>query len=218
MRFPTRFTIQETASGPTVFDSEAGECYKSRHSAFREAEEVFFRPAYLESPWREKAAPFRILELGFGLGTNFLHLNGKPGLAIEFVSIERDMTGAEFYLAHGEQAELRAILREKIFRREDFSASVIEKDFFTALPDLLARGQKFHAVYFDPFSPKANPEAWTTELFRLSHALLVPAGRLVTYSVSRAAKDAAAAAGFAVTKRELPPELQKRNSLLAVKP
>jgi hypothetical protein len=36
--------------------------------------------------------------------------------------------------------------------------------------------------------------------------------------VSRAAKDAALAAGLEVSKRELPPNLQKRSALLAAKP
>lgn len=213
-----RFRVQETQNGLTVFDSEAGECFKSRHSAFTEAEEVFFRPAYLESPWRAHAAPFRILELGFGLGTNFLHLEGKTEGPLELVSVERDLAGARFYLEQEPNPPLAQILAAGTYTRGGFTARIEEGDFFAALPALAAKGERFHAVYFDPFSPKANPEAWTNTLFALSFALLEPAGRLVTYSVSRAAKDGAANAGFLVTKRDLPKELQKRNALLAVKP
>jgi tRNA U34 5-methylaminomethyl-2-thiouridine-forming methyltransferase MnmC len=78
-------------------------------------------------------------------------------------------------------------------------------------------GVKAHAILFDPFSPKANPEAWTSEVFRLAAALLAPGGRLVTYSVSRTAKDAAASAGLIVEKHPLPAELNKRSALLATK-
>jgi tRNA U34 5-methylaminomethyl-2-thiouridine-forming methyltransferase MnmC len=91
-------------------------------------------------------------------------------------------------------------------------------DFFAALEQLGREGFLAHAILFDPFSPKANPEAWGAELFRRSAALLAPGGRLVTYSVSRAAKDGARAAGLEVEKRNLPPELQKRSALLATKP
>ena len=92
-----RFTPQVTGGGLTLFDAEAGECFKSRHSAGLEAEEVFYRPAYLESPWRVSALPFRILELGFGLGTNFLHLAEK-NQPIELWSVERDFAGAQVFL------------------------------------------------------------------------------------------------------------------------
>ncbi|RZA08566.1 MAG: hypothetical protein EOP11_04465 [Proteobacteria bacterium] len=215
---PMRFRVQPTQDGLTVFDSEAGECFKSRHSANLEIEEVFYRPGYLENEWRLKAKPFRILELGFGLGTNFLHLLGKTEETIELVSVERDLAGANFYLEQDPHPALRQILAEKTFAEKNYRARIELGDFFTVLPALRARQEKFHAVYFDPFSPKANPEAWSLELFSLAFDLLEEDGRLVTYSVSRVAKDAAAAAGFHVTKRDLPAALQKRNALLAVKP
>jgi len=213
-----RFRVQATQDGFTVFDEEAGECFKSRHSALTEMEEVFFRPGVGENPWRGRARPFRILELGFGLGSNFLHLAAKGEEDLELVSVERDLAGAEFYLAHEANAALAEILRTNAYRAGGYTAHLKRGDFFAVLPELVAAGERFHAVYFDPFSPKANPEAWTTELFSLAFRLLEPEGRLVTYSVSRVAKDAAAAAGFAVAKLDLPPALQKRSALLAIKP
>lgn len=213
-----RFRVQPTKDGITVFDEEAGECFKSRHSAFTETEEVFYRPGVAENPWRERAHPFRILELGFGLGTNFLHLASKKETSLELVSVERDLAGARFYLEQEANPALAEILANGHFKAGGYLARIEEGDFFHVLPALHARGERFHAVYFDPFSPKANPEAWTTELFSLAYALLEPEGRLVTYSVSRVAKDGAAAAGFIASKRDLPEELQKRNALLAVKP
>lgn len=211
-----RFEIRTTSDGSaTVYDSEAGECYKSRHAARSESEAVFIAPGVRENPWFGKAAPFRVLELGFGLGTNFSALR-ESGLPLEFHSIERDLAGAEFFLQHFAQPELAEILREKIFSRGGFSAQLHVGDFFEVMPRLEKAG--FHAIFFDPFSPKANPEAWTQQLFQQAADLLAPGGRLVTYSVSRAAKDAAAAAGLTVAKRDLPANLQKRSALLATKP
>lgn len=211
-----RFRVQTTQNGNTVFDAEAGECFKSRHSAFTETEEVFYKPGVEENPWRERARPFRILELGFGLGTNFLHLATKRA-PIELVSVERDLAGARFYLEQEANPLLATILSTGQFAEGSYRARIAEGDFFDVLPTLIQSGQRFHAVYFDPFSPKANPEAWSARLFSLAYALLEPRGRLVTYSVSRVAKDGAAAAGFRVEKRDLPAELQKRNALLATK-
>ena len=210
-----RFELRPTSDGSlTVYDAEAGECFKSRHAARLEAEEVFYRPGVAENPWFSRARPFRVLELGFGLGTNFLHLLGKDE-ALEFTSIERDLAGPRFFLEHEPQPELAMLLRDLSFTRGNFSARLELGDFFEVMPRLTGT---YHAIYFDPFSPKANPEAWTKELFALAAQLLAPEGRLVTYSVSRLAKDAAAAAGLQVEKRDLPPQLQKRSALLATKP
>lgn len=211
-----RFQLQNTLSGPTVFDAEAGECFKSRHSAGRESEAVFFEPGVRENPWRGPG--MRVLELGFGLGSNFLHLS-RTGEPLELVSVERDLSGARFFLeAAGPDEALAELLASGRYEREMFRARLVHGDFFSALPAMQAAGEVFHCVYFDPFSPKANPEAWTQPLFTLAYSLLAPGGRLVTYSVSRAAKDAANAAGFVVEKRHLPADLQKRSALLAIKP
>jgi tRNA U34 5-methylaminomethyl-2-thiouridine-forming methyltransferase MnmC len=211
-----RFELTQTASGPTVFDREAGECFKSRHNAWLEAEEVFFRPGVAENPWFGKAAPFRVLELGFGLGTNFLFL-AERAAALELVSVDKDLAGAGFFLEQEPASALQEILRTKAYRHGPFSARLLEGDFFSVLPGLKAEGESFHCIYFDPFSPKANPEEWSARLFALAASLLAPGGRLVTYSVSRAAKDGAEAAGLRVEKRDLPPALRKRSSLLASK-
>lgn len=211
-----RFEIRTTSDGSaTIYDAEAGECYKSRHAARSEAEAVFLAPGVRENPWLGKARPFRVLELGFGLGTNFSALL-ESGLAVEFHSIERDLAGADFFLQHFAQSELAEILAARKFSSGDFSAELHLGDFFTVMPRL--QPKSFHAIFFDPFSPKANPEAWTNQLFQLAADLLAPGGRLVTYSVSRAAKDAAMAAGLTITKRDLPANLQKRSALLASKP
>lgn len=212
-----RFRLQETQGGFTVFDEEAGECFKSRHSALAEAEQVFFGPGAKESAWWGKASPFRILELGFGLGTNFEFLR-QQAADLHLTSIDRDLAGARFFLEAQDNPALREILDRRNFSEGPFSARLLEEDFFIALPRLIEAKEKFHCVYFDPFSPKANPEAWENRLFSLCARLLHPQGRLVTYSVSRAAKDGAAAAGLKVEKRDLPPELHKRSSLLAIKP
>ncbi len=211
-----RFELRPTTDGSlTVFDAEAGECFKSRHAARAEAEHVFFRPAVAENPLYGQAEPFRVLELGLGLGTNFQHFLAR-GFRGEFLSVERDLAGAEFFLAHEDIPALRVLVSEGEFRGDGMHARLLRGDFLAEIARL--RGTEIHAVLFDPFSPKANPEAWTTELFRAAASLMAPGARLVTYSVSRTAKDAALAAGLEVQKRALPPELQKRSALLASQP
>ena len=93
-----RFEFRTTSDGSlTLFDHEAGECFKSRHAAKSECEHVFFRPAVLEHPNYRRSENFATLELGFGLGTNFLYFleNGFSG---HFTTIEQDLEGARFFL------------------------------------------------------------------------------------------------------------------------
>lgn len=213
-----RFEFRPTSDGSlTVFDQEAGECFKSSHAAKTEAEAVFYQPAVLENPWYGRATPFRVLELGLGLGTNIRHFLER-GFAGEFVTIERDLAGAEFSLSRFPFDPLTTLLRQNNFQIQSMTAHLRKGDFATEMTSLHASGYRAHALLFDPFSPRANPEAWTTEIFRLAANLLAPGGRLVSYSVSRVAKDAAEAAGLRVEKRKLPPVLHKRSALLATKP
>ena len=211
-----RFELRTTEDGSsTVYDHEVNECFKSSHAAQTEAEWVFFRPGILENPWLQSAAPFRVLELGLGLGTNFLHLEAK-NLPIEFTTIERDTQGLEYYLKCHPSSKLKEFLATKAYRSGPFSAQLILDDFQSALDDLPPLA-KFHCIYFDPFSPTKNPDSWTPDFFRKVAARMEPGAHLVTYSVSRIAKDGALAAGLSIEKRSLPPILHKRSSLLARK-
>ena len=59
---------------------------------------------------------------------------------------------------------------------------------------------KPHAIFFDPFSPRANPGMWTKTLFSDLHAVLDPrrACSLATYSRSTMVRTAMLLAGFFV--------------------
>ena len=219
-----RFRVEQTKDGSsTLFDAKFGECYKSRHAANTEVDAVFFAPGVRENPWLNASKQFRILELGLGLGTN-LHQAAKiaeslPNNEIEFFTIERDLAGAEKFIEEGLAGqELRELVNRKEFKRENFSATLMVGEFEPVLQKLKASGESFHAIFFDPFSPKSNPEAWQPPIFQLAADLLFPEARLVSYSVSRIAKDGCAQAGLEVHKIRLPEILNKRSALLAIKP
>lgn len=224
-----RFHLLTTDDGSlTLWDAEASEAFKSRHAAALESEKVFIDPGFREHPLRKTARPFRILELGFGLATNCLAL-AEAAIAenptespVEYLGVDRETTGLEYLIGHDPIRAQTPWLRELLaagkcealpglrmeFRRGDFLDELKR----------LEGEPKFHAVFFDAFSPKANPTAWTTGLFRQVALLLEPGGRLVTYSVSRVTKDALEAAGFQLGKHRLPNLLQKREALVAEKP
>lgn len=75
----------------------------------------------------------------------------------------------------------------------------------------------YDAIYHDPFSPAANPEAWTPAVLDWLARRLAPGGSLVTYSVRGEVRRALAAAGLEVRRIPGPPG-GKRASLAARRP
>lgn len=222
-----RFEIRQTRDDSlTVFDQSVSESYKSSHAAHTESLEVFVRPGLFEHPnWRK--APLRILEFGFGLGTNFLTLANHPEVLAsphptEFISCECDLSGVDFYLeatsdrkelSANDRSKLTTLLKDRNFSDGVFRAELKDEKIQEYLRSNL-RG-RFDVIFFDPFSPTAAPECWAPEIFQQIGEHANPKARLVTYSVSRLAKDGAQAAGFTWEKRSVPELLNKRNSLLA---
>ena len=165
-----RFELRPTDDGSlTVFDRDAGECFKSCHAARSEAEHVFFRPAVLEHPLFGHR-PLEVLELGFGLGTNYLHFRDQ-NFAGCFRSVERDLSGVEFFLAAAPDDSLAELVRNGEAAHGSMRAVLHRGDFFVELRKLIGAGYRADAVLFDPFSPKANPGAWTGELFSLAREI-----------------------------------------------
>ncbi len=74
--------------------------------------------------------------------------------------------------------------------------------------------EPFDAIYFDPFAPQRQPELWSAAVFTRLGQLLSPAGRLVTYCVSRDVREAMQHAGLQLTRVPGPPG-GKREVLIA---
>ena len=207
--------LQTSDGSWTLFSPQHQEHFKSRHAAREEAQEVFYRPGVLEHP--HYPHPLRILELGFGLGTNFSLLKEKQFQG-SFLSIDRDFAPAIQFTGRFPDPELENLLQNRVWETFGFHAELREGEFLDALFALQEEKKRFHTIFFDPFSPRSNPEAWSQEIFTAAAHCLEPQGRLVTYSVARIAKDHAAVAGLRVSKRKNPPILRKKASLLAIKP
>jgi chorismate dehydratase len=68
-----------------------------------------------------------------------------------------------------------------------------------SLPGILAQeNASLDVIYQDPFSPKKNPELWTTDWFEKLKKLSRPGTVLCTYSASSAVRKALGAAGWTV--------------------
>ena len=76
--------------------------------------------------------------------------------------------------------------------------------------------EKYNVIYFDAFSPEAQPELWNADIFTKLFATLKKGGVMTTYSCKGSVKRALKAAGFSIEKLPGPPG--KREFLRATKP
>ncbi len=184
----------------TLFHPGYGEAYHPRQGALLQA-----RRLYLEKTLTHLHPAPRVLEVGFGLGVNFrvaLESALQRGVRLFYLAVEKEPLPREVLA----QISLPLPRAEAVFtglleawptkhflgpwgELQVLFADVRE----AALPIRWAT-----AVYLDPFSPKANPEAWSLPVLLKLRKSLKRGGRLATYSAQGAFRRALREAGFAV--------------------
>ena len=102
---------------------------------------------------------------------------------------------------------------------DDFAISKCKRDIVDELrvrcEELGVRSDGFDFVFFDAFSPDAQPELWTEEVFKNVYTLMKEGGVMTTYCAKGDVRRAMLAAGFKVEKLQGPPG--KRHILRATK-
>ncbi|GIW23989.1 tRNA (5-methylaminomethyl-2-thiouridine)(34)-methyltransferase MnmD [Meiothermus sp.] len=193
---------------PTLVHPVFGEAYSSRHGAWMQANEL-----YLKLTQTHLHPSPRVLEIGFGLGMNFratLENCLQRGVYLEYMSYEAFPVSREI-LALVEVPlcpQARLIWAEVLanwplhpqapltmegawgrleVRFEDVTAANFPAQWATAL-------------YFDPFSPKVNPEPWQLGVLQKLSRAAQQGAQLATYSVSGCFRRDLLAAGFTVQK------------------
>lgn len=170
---------------------------------------------------------FRILELGFGTGLNFLvtlkaHREGGAPGPLHYTSFEafpmspedRARALAAFPDITEEAAELAEALTHTGPRHfGPVTLTVIEGDARQTLP---AWPGLADAAYLDGFSPAKNPEMWEPPLLAAVAQKLAPGGTLATYTAAGHVRRALADAGLQVERR--PGFGTKRHMTAARKP
>lgn len=172
-----------------------------------------------------------VLEIGFGTGLNALltaQYAKENRVNIAFTTIELYPLGEDVYqeLNYG-----RLLGDEELFLKlhkvewdtgfvqvaENFVIRKCKSDIVEWLrnEELVIRNSGLDVVYFDAFSPDAQPELWTEEVFRNVYMLMKEGGVLTTYCAKGDVRRAMLAAGFKVEKLQGPPG--KRHILRAVK-
>jgi len=174
---------------PTLVSSRYRESYHPREGARTQAERLFVGLSGID-----RLPEARVVEVGFGLGINFwasLHAVRSRGGVLFYLALEpepvpvavldRVLTGC--HLAAGE-AERFLVAWERgldfVLAGEGYLLEVrfvpVER---AGLPLAWA-----DAVYYDPFSPRANPAAWSLANLAKATRALSPGGVLVSYAVA----------------------------------
>ena len=215
-------TLVLTADGShTVSLPEANITFHSKHGAIQESKHVFIDAGFSYAKTVFPGEALSILEIGFGTGLNaFL-------TAIEALSMEQPIRYTAIDIHPLDMVTTTALNYPDKLGHEDLFNAIqlspwnssspiherftLEKDI-ADLMEFTCREQ-FHLVYFDAFSPEAQPELWTEEIFERLAGCMFPGASLVTYCsksiVRRALKDA----GWKVAK--LPGPRGKREMVRA---
>lgn len=220
--------IQITEDGShTLFSEIAGQTYHSSHGAIQESRHIFISQLSTLNP------QLSILEIGFGTGLNAVLVAEwarENGARVEYTTIELYPLEREVY---GELNYGRLLGCEELFLQlhkaqwdvgmqsiaDNFAISKCKRDIVEELrvrsEELGVRSGVFDVVFFDAFSPDAQPELWTEEVFKNVYALMKEGGVMTTYCAKGDVRRAMLAAGFKVEKLQGPPG--KRHILRATK-
>jgi queuine tRNA-ribosyltransferase len=178
-----------------------------------EAEQLYVRQSRLRQRLmaRDGGAEDRltVFDVGLGAGSNALAARSaseelpEAAARLELVSFERDLGAFELALTAGEpfgwQGEAadaaRTLLAGDVHETGRTLWRLVRGDLLETLAGQTARPD---IIYWDPFSPRANPTLWTVAAFLEARRRAGPRCVLYTYSASTATRLALLLAGWAV--------------------
>ena len=211
-------TLSFSADG-TPFSPTYDDVYHASAGGLEQARHVFLQGNGLPERWQGRDC-FVILETGFGLGLNLLATwqrwreDPRRCRRLHFVSVEsHPFSVADLKSLHARWPELAAPARalrgqwppavagfhRLHFEQDALTLTLLLGEAGEWLPRLEAGVDAF---YFDGFAPAKNPELWSPELLRTATRLARPGATLATWSVAAPVREALAAAGWRLQKRE----------------
>lgn len=214
-----------TADGSkTVYNSEVGENYHSRHGALQESRHVFLNSGLVYFLEKSPSAKVSILEVGFGTGLNFLlsaDYCAANNLNLNYTGIEAYPLSSEMIGQTGYQeyvsGKIWAGFLGNYSNSLDHPVSLNNCQLQIANCQLMdfETDQKYDVIYFDAFASIHQPEMWDEQAISQTVQFLKPGGIFVTYAITGNLKRTLKSLGFAVQK--VPGAPGKREMLRAVK-
>lgn len=232
----TGIVIEVTDDGSrTVVRSEQGQpedAYHSASGAVLETRHVYLENSGVGARLRGGRST-SVLEVGLGTGMGLLTtleaavVSGTPlryvalenrWLAVELIRqlepeqwIRADDLVGRFL---GWRSELPESVPNGTYRWPVDASRQVEVRIGDARRWQPAPGERFDAIYFDPFAPASNPELWQPPVLARMRQCLGPDGRLASYCVSRSVRETFESVGFRVDRVPGPPG-GKREVLVA---
>lgn len=209
---PDALRVLTTGDGsPTLQRVDTGWTYRSDRGALHESAHVFVGGADLS-----ERARVRVLELGFGVGTNFAALvqaaRARGIESVEVHAVERACVPAALLPKFDEEAHALAVAATAHGHAAHAGVSLTlhRGEFEAHQPQGV-----FDAVWLDPFGPEAEPESWSVDVATVIARALAPDGRAVTYSAAGWIRRNLAAAGLFVATVPGPIEGKREFSIAA---
>ncbi len=208
--FAPRFEIVATRQGgPAILDRSVGEVMHPVIGAAAESEQLYAEQSRLRERLAGGGGPLVLFDVGLGAGSNALAAlraardAARGARHLEVVSFERD-TGAlalaasdagaaRLALAPEDLRAARALLAHGRHEEQGARWRLAPGDALATLP---AEASLAEVVFWDPFSPKRNPELWTVHAFCALRARCGPRAVAFTYSAATAVRSALLLAGF----------------------
>jgi len=220
------------------YSTEFQDIYYSEADALAESEHVFLSANSLRERWlnSDRDYSFRLGELGFGAGLNFLQTcklwlsSKRRPQHLHYIAFEKYPLRHEYmqqvHACWPALAELSASLLSRYSdhgggcHRIKLDASITLDLYFGDAKEQLWRRMTqacpaIHCWYLDGFSPARNAELWQASLMGLVAASSEIGTTLSSYSVAGKVRNAILDAGFEVQKIE--GFAEKRHSLFATK-
>ncbi|RYY62300.1 MAG: SAM-dependent methyltransferase [Chitinophagaceae bacterium] len=211
----------------TVLAGEKKLAFHSKHGALQESAHVYIHSAFDFVTAAHPGKGVKIFEMGFGTGLNSLLTYKKAtenNIHVDYTTIETEpLTGPEArslnYCQKLDRPDLQPVFDE--LHDATWETHAVINPFFTlrklkvALEDYQP-SQLVDLIYYDAFSPAAQPELWSKEMFGKLISFLEPGGILITYCSKGDVKRAMKAAGFKIKK--VPGPLYKRDIIRATRP
>jgi tRNA U34 5-methylaminomethyl-2-thiouridine-forming methyltransferase MnmC len=204
------FEIVTVASGARSLRSRAhGETFHPVVGPMAEAQALHVRQQRLVERADATDGPFIIWDVGLGAAANAIAAleafrDFRGSARIELHSFDETTAPLAFALAHAETLEYLAPHRpavERLVSEGEAADGVVR--WLLHLGDFrsqLGAAPAPHAILYDPYSPRANPELWTLDHFTRLHERLDPARAclLSNYTRSTAVRVTLLLAGFFV--------------------
>ena len=180
----------------TVYNETAKEHYHTISGAVEEAFEKHVNALGIDDG-------MHILDFCFGLGYNAIAAT-KDHKNLKIIGLENDPEIIKLM----QEIEIPTILENEYntFRNiaeineltdhNNNEINLIVGDALIEIDNL--PDSYFERVFFDPFSPKKQPEMWSAELLQKIYKKMKQGGKLSTYSCARMVRDNLKSAGFEV--------------------